>query len=151
MKYQSPRTLFQSKVNSILKQESNHSELFENIFKMQQFISFERNNKSNISQEQWVTLLELYSLLGPTLFAQVVSIIKGKTISFPSEEDYQDSIMTTLCYFYKEVQGLSWDEIKEKLNEPNLNAIKFGVRVRQLKGFIDNQIFKGLSIKERKY
>ena len=145
MKYESPRNLFQAKVNAILNNESKNSELFENIFKLQQVISFEKV-PTNSEKDQWSVLLELYTLVGSVQFAKIVSIIKGKSITFPSEEEYQESIITTLCYYYKEIQSLSWDEIKEKLNDPKLNAIKYGIRVRQLKGFIDEKLFKKLNI-----
>jgi hypothetical protein len=147
MQYESPRNIFQSKVNAILNRESKNSELFEDIFKLQQVISFEKL-PSNDMKDQWSILLELFTLLGSVQFAKVISIIKGRSLSFPSEEEYQDSITTTLCYYYKEVQNLSWDDIKEKLNDPKLNAIKYGIRVRQLKGFIDEQLFKKLTLEE---
>ena len=147
MVYESPRNIFQAKVNSILNREARNVDLFENIFKLQQVLSFEKL-PYNEDKDQWKVLLELYTTLGPVQFAKVVSIIDGATITFPSEEEYQDSITTTLCYYYREIMGLSWDEIKERLNDPKLNAIKYGIRVRQLKGFIDEQIFKKLTIHE---
>lgn len=123
--------------------------MFEDIFKLQQVISFEKL-PSNDLKDQWSILLELFTLLGSVQFAKMISIIKGRSLSFPSEEEYQDSIITTLCYYYKEVQNMSWDEIKDKLNDPKLNAIKYGIRVRQLKGFIDEQLFKKLTLEEGK-
>lgn len=148
MRYESPRNIFQAKVNAILNRESKNSDLFENIFKLQQVISFEKLPTQ--TQDQWNVLLELFTTLGSVEFAKIVSIIKGKTLTFPSEEEYQDSIITTLCYYYKEILCLSWDEIKEKLNDPKLNAIKYGIRVRQLKGFIDEQLFKQLTVEDAK-
>jgi hypothetical protein len=150
MKYDSPRNVFQAKVNSILTNDSKHSDLFETIFKLQQVISFEKISRTDDPKDSWGILLELYLMLGPSLFAKTVTIMKGKTVTFPTEEEYQDSIITTLCYYYKEMEGLSWDEIKEKLNEPKLNAIKYGIRVRQLKSFIDEKLFKRLKREEKK-
>jgi hypothetical protein len=147
MQYESPRNIFQAKVNDILNKESKNTDLFEDIFKLQQVISFEKLPSGDY-KDQWSLLLELFTVLGPVLFAKVISIVNGKTLTFPSEEEYQDSIITTLCYYYKEVQGLPWDEIKTKLNDPKLNAIKYGIRVRQLKGFIDEQLFKRLTLEK---
>jgi hypothetical protein len=120
-----PRNIFQEKINSILKRESSNMELFETIFKLQQMIVLEKfNSPAKKDPDQWKILMELFTSLGSTTFAKVVSIAKGKTISFPSEEEYQDSIITTLCYYYKEIENISWEEIKEVLNMPSLNAIK---------------------------
>jgi len=81
-------------------------------------------------------LLEVFSFLGPEKFAKLISIIKGRFVKFPTEEEFQDSIVTSLCYYYKEVENKTWDEIRDILDMPNLNTIKFGIRVTQFKQFI---------------
>ena len=93
----------------------------------------------------WQYLMTLFNELGPAEFAKVINIFKGKTITFPTEEDYQDSIITSLCYYYKEIEGLDWNQIKEKLSMGKLNTIKYGIRVQQLKGFIDEQMLRAFT------
>ena len=149
MKYESARNIFQQRVNAILERESKSSELFENIFKLQQLFALEKI-VAGIRKEdpdQWKALMELYSTFGSVNFAKIIAICKGKVISFPSEEEFQDSIITVLCYYYKEEEHLPWDQIKEKLSMPKLETIKFGIRVRQLKNFIDSQMLKQLKKK----
>src|ERR1035437_8590928 len=146
MKYQNPSSVYEQRINDILRKESKSSELFEHIFKLQQALSLEKmvTQECSDSQNNWKVLLELYTELGAINFAKMISIIKGSTVSFPSEDDYQDSIITTLCYFYKELEFKSWEEVKSLLNIKDLNTIKYGIRVRQLKGFIDQQLLKHL-------
>jgi len=143
--YNSPRTIFQQKVENILQQEKS-SDFFENVFKLQQLFSLEKivAGVPKENPDQWKVLMELFSTFGSIQFAKIISIAKGKTIVFPTEEEFQDSIVTTLCYYYKEMESFTWDEIKNKLNMPRLNTIKYGIRVRQLKNFIDSQILKQL-------
>jgi hypothetical protein len=144
--YDNPRNVFQAKVNAILTKEPIISDLFENIFKLQQVLSLEKIN-AGIQKEnpdQWKILLELFTTFGSLQFSKIISIAQGKTITFPSQEEFQDSIITVLCYYYKEEENMTWDQIKEKLNLPKLNTIKFGIRVRQLKGFIDAKIMRGI-------
>jgi hypothetical protein len=144
--YDNPRNVFQAKVNAILTKEPIMSDLFENIFKLQQVLSLEKIN-AGIQKEdpdQWKILLELFTTFGSLQFSKIISIAQGKTITFPSQEEFQDSIITVLCYYYKEEENMTWDQIKEKLNLPKLNTIKFGIRVRQLKGFIDAKIMRGI-------
>lgn len=143
--YNNPRTYFQQKINNILPKEKDSSILFENIFKLQQVYTFEKSKISGkIDTDSWKVMMELFFKLGPVKFAEIVSILKGKTITFPSEEEYRDSIITSLCYYYKEVENLDWEQIKDKLSVDKLNTIKYGIRVQQLKGFISEQTFKDL-------
>ena len=144
MHYRSPTSLFQEKINNILKKEKDNIGILEHIFKLQNIYSFERNNV-NTDKNAWRILFELYSKLGPTLFAEVVSIIKGQPLYLPTEEEYEASLITTLAYYYKDVKGLkTWDQIKEKLGMPKLNTIKYGIKVRDLRSFIDAGIIKNI-------
>ena len=144
--YPSARTVFQQKINNILPKEDKSSALFENIFKLQQIYVFEKAKSSPkvTDSEAWKVFIELFNELGSIEFSKVISIIKGKTLFFPTEEEYQDSIITALCYYYKEVEGMDWKQIKERVDIKDLNNIKFGIRVQQLKGFIDEQIFRSI-------
>lgn len=144
--YASPRTFFQQKINNILPKEDKSSALFEDIFKLQQIYTFEKNKCSTKTSdnESWRILMELFNELGSIQFAKIISILRGRTITFPSEEEYQDSIITALCYYYKEVEGLDWEQIKNRIDIHKLNTIKYGIRVQQLKGFIDEQIFRSI-------
>jgi hypothetical protein len=144
--YPSARTVFQQKINNILPKEEKNSALFENIFKLQQIYIFEKSKTATKSpdNELWKILMELFNELGSVEFAKMISIVKGKTLSLPTEEEYQDSIITALCYYYKEVEGMDWKQIKERVDIKDLNNIKFGIRVQQLKGFIDEQIFRSI-------
>jgi hypothetical protein len=141
MPYKSPKNIFQEKISNIVRREKTNAGLFEHIFKLQQIFSLERfNNSVSVEPEKsaWSVLLDVYTFLGKEKFAELLAIIKGRTLSFPSEEEYQDSLITSICYYYKEVVGLNWDQIKEKIEISNLNTIKYGIKVRAFKGFIDN-------------
>jgi hypothetical protein len=144
MRYESPQTLFQQKINNILNRDSSKLKIFEDILKLQQLLAFEKL-ASSPDKGGWEPLFEVFSTLGSVQFARLVHAAKGRTLSFPTEEEYQDSILTVLCYYYKEIEGMDWDTIKDKLEEPKLNAIKYGIRVRQLKGFIDERLIQRIS------
>jgi hypothetical protein len=148
MIYQNPRTIFQQKLNSVFNKNVDIDPFFENIFKLQQLYDYEKRKKlpTEIDPESWQILYKLYLELGAENFAKMIAIIKGKLISFPTDEEYQDNIITVLCYYFKEIKNIDdWKVIKEKLNLPKINAIKYGIRVRQLKNFIDTHILKMLT------
>jgi len=138
--FEDPRSLYQQRVNDILKGEANSSEVFEYVFKLHQlFISESPNVKAKNDPDAWKVFLEIFSSLGVSTFTKLISIVKGKTITLPSPEELEDSITTVLCYYFKELNGLDWKAIKDKLGNPRLNTIKYGIKVRQLKSFIDSQ------------
>lgn len=141
--YTNPRSIFQEKIGSILHRDSECSILFENIFKLQHLYRLEKIESENKElTDEWYTLLRVYEELGPEMFAKLISVIRGRTLSFPTEEEFQEAVVTTLCYYYKEVEGKNWEEIRNILCIPNLNTIKFGIRVRQLDQFIQSQTLK---------
>jgi len=150
MKTTNPRNLFQQKISSVLSKENRRSPVFENIFRLQQMLTLEKlgNASGNETSNNWKILMELYLELGSAQFAKLVSIIRGGPVVFPTEEEYQDSIVTTLCYYYKEVENRTWEEVKSHLEMPKLNTIKYGIRVRQLKSFIDSAILRSLEPKD---
>ena len=143
--YINPRSLFEQRVNDILTKESKSSDFFEDIFKLQQIYTFEKLKVTQKSDnDAWKLLMQLFTTLGSVEFAKLISVLGGKTVTFPTEDDYRDSIITSLCYYYKEIENLEWEQIKEKIDINKLNTIKYGIRVQQLKSFIDTQIFKEL-------
>lgn len=141
--YSNPRSIFQEKIGAILHKNSECSVLFENIFKLQHLYKLEKIESENKElTDEWYTLLRVYEAVGPETFAKMISIIRGRTLSFPTEEEFQDAVTTTLCYYYKEVENKTWNDIKSLLHLPDLNTIKFGIRVRQLDQFIQSQTLR---------
>jgi len=134
----SPRTLFQQRLTNVLKRDKQYSDIFEDILKLYHLSTLEKMNidPTEANNTSISILLEVFSFLGPEKFAKLISIIKGRFVKFPTEEEFQDSIVTSLCYYYKEVENKTWDEIRDILDMPNLNTIKFGIRVTQFKQFI---------------
>jgi len=144
--YTNSRSLFQEKIGSILDKNKSCSALFENIFKLQYLYKLEKiTSEDKELTNEWMILLRIYEELGPENFAKLVSIVKGRTLSFPSEEELQDSIITTLCYYYKEVENKNWEEIKKALNMPDLNTISYGIKTRQFSQFIQLQTLRILN------
>ncbi|HNQ20205.1 MAG TPA: hypothetical protein PKI46_03980 [Bacteroidales bacterium] len=141
--YNDPRSLFQKKIQNILKNEPQEIEtVFEKLFTMHQILLLEKIPE--IEKDNWKSLLEIYNIIGMKNFIKIVTILKGKTIILPSEEDLKDSILTVMCYYYREVEKKSWKEITKILGVPNLNTIKYGIRLRQLSEYISKKTKGGL-------
>jgi len=144
---ESPRNIFQQKLNEITSKDLEITSLFENIFKLYQIFNLQKTDISlkqptPTIDENWKSLLHIYNEFGLENFMKIISIVGGKTIVFPSEDELKDSITTVLCYYYKEIKKKSWDEIKDILNYEDLNTIKYGIRIRQFKQFVQMNIIK---------
>ena len=144
----SPRNIFQQKLNEITLKDTQASSVFENIFKLYQMYNLQKVDITNKTptQDNWKYLLHIFHEFGLENFMKLISITGGKTIIFPSEDELKDSITTVLCYYYKEIKNKSWEEIKNILNDEELNTIKYGIRIRQFKQFIEMQLLKQLLV-----
>lgn len=127
----SPKTVFQQKLKENLKSNSSKS-LVNDIIKLHLF-------KNADKDPDQVVLIELYHYLGTEKFIEMMNTFQGRTISFPSKEDFKDTLIISLCYYYREVEKKSWDDVKSLLNIPDLSSIKYGVKLGQLNDFIMKQ------------
>lgn len=122
-----PTTIFQQKINTILRNDPVKDAILD-LFELQMYKNASKNNKA-------FTFIELYNLLGLEKFMEVMDILAGKTIKFPTREDFKETLQIALCYYYKKYRNYSWDDIKAKLGG-DLQTVKFGIKTSQLDLFI---------------
>lgn len=60
-------------------------------------------------------IYDVYKLLGVENFVKLIHLLDGRTVRLPTSEELQESILQSLCFYYREVEGLDWDEIHDKL------------------------------------
>ena len=94
---------------------------------------------------------ELYNLLGLESFTEVIQLLSGKTITFPTQESFKETILMVLCYYYRYVCGKSWEEVKSLVMEPDLQTAKFGIRCKQFDTFLKEMTQKHLNINSSTY
>ena len=123
-----PTTVFQQKVNEILKERVTKDAIL-NIFELQLY-------KNAGKSKDKLVFVELYNLLGLEKFFEVLEICAGKTIKFPKKDDFKETLEIALSYYYRYFEHLSWSEIKEKLDDDELPAIKYGIKIQQLERFL---------------
>ena len=75
-----------------------------------QLISLVFYHNANITD-----LYDMYNLLGIESFIKLVHLMDGKNIRFPTSQELRDAIVVAICYYHKEVEGLNWDQIREKI------------------------------------
>lgn len=140
MIYSNPKTLFEQKVQSALKPEEQDPSIFEAVFKLQQLLVSERCQGDPDKEEAWKAQNQALNKLGLKDFIEVFAPFWGKTISFPTEEEFQESLISAIGYYYVKVENKKWEDVSRILSMPDLNTIKYGIRARQLEQFINQQM-----------
>ena len=133
MLYEQPKNILEMKLNEALK--GGEESIITDLVKISLL-------KTASKDESLLVFTEIYNLLGLDKFTELISLVDGKTISFPSKDDFKEAVITVLCYYYRNVQKKDWDEIKSLLGLPELNTIRYGIKASQLEAFIKEVINK---------
>jgi hypothetical protein len=76
-------------------------------------------------------IFDVYKLLGMENFVKLIHLLDGRTVHLPSSEELQESILLALCFYYREVEGLEWDEIHDKIPF-RFSSISMSYKLRSL-------------------
>jgi hypothetical protein len=58
---------------------------------------------------------DVYRLLDLENFTRLIHLLDGRTIKFPTSTELKDAIILTVCYYYKKIEGMEWDDIHKIL------------------------------------
>lgn len=83
---------------------------------------------------------EMYNLLGLEGFSNLISLMDGRTVVFPSKEEFKDTLMIVLAYYYRNLEQKSWEEIKDLLGLPDINSVRLGIQSSQFEKFLQKMI-----------
>ena len=126
--YKQPKTIFQDRINEIV-ESTVASEIIKDLIHLQMFKSAEKNSKN-------LALVEIFNLLGVEKFTELIDLLDGKTIKFPTKDTLKEYVIIALCFYHKKYFGKTWAEIKEIIGDDKLKSIKYGLRVQNLETFI---------------
>ena len=127
--FEKPKSLFQQKINEIMT-ETEASKTILDIFELQMYKNAEKDDKK-------LVFVELYNLLGMEKFVEVMELLGGKTIKFPSRDDFKETIEIALAYYYRTFRNYDWANIKELIGDKDMSTVKFGAKMQQMTKFID--------------
>jgi len=145
--YPSPKNLFQQKIHSIFQKEPKETtSLIVDILKM--FYLTKLNKPQQV--KNWKPLNDVLNQLGTRLFIEILDIFEGKTIRFPTRKEIKDTIISAICYYYKEIENKSWEEVKELMYIQENSTIQYGIKVRQLKTFIEQSLTSTIFQKKKR-
>lgn len=141
MLYEQPKNILEMRLNELLSKEEES--LISDIIRISLLKTAEKD-------ENYLVFTEIYNLLGLEKFTELITLIDGGTIVFPSKDELRDAVLTVVCYYYRNVLNKDWEEIKTLLNLPDISSVKYGIKSSQLELFIDNVVKKRLSREETK-
>ena len=82
------------------------------------------------------------------LFIKIIHLFDGRTIKFPRSDDFSEYLLLAICYYYKEIEGKSWDEISELFPEVNFyhkKKLGLSLKINHLDNFIKQKVEQILS------
>lgn len=129
--FQNPKNVLQQRLKETLSCDA--SSIISDLLKLSLMKLAEKD-------EAMLIYAEIYNLLGVEKFTELISLVNGRTLTLPSKEDFKDALTTVLCYYYRTVENKDWEEIKQLLADPDLNAIKFGIRATTFADFLNTMM-----------
>ena len=128
--FQHPKTCFQQKINDIMTDNPTKDSIMD-LFEIQ--LIKDSNKNTSIKY-----LVDVYNLLGFEKFTEMMDILAGKTISFPTKDEFRETILIALAYYYRNVRGYKWGTIKGLLGDDELSSVKYGIKSQQLQKYMEN-------------
>jgi hypothetical protein len=90
-------------------------------------------------------IYDIYQLLGMENFVKLIHLLDGRTVHLPTSMELQESILMALCFYYREVDGLDWDEIHDKIPF-QFSSISMSYKLKSLNSALRlelKEIFRG--------
>jgi hypothetical protein len=137
--FKNPKELFESQVNDVILRSSSGEE--STILKALAIqLGMPPNNRD---------FQDLYHVLGLEGFVRVMSLFEGRSIRFPSRKNVNDMILTALLFHYREIEGMSWSEIKERVPF-DFSPISYSTKIKKMNSYMISQLEEALGGKDEK-
>ena len=126
--YSNPKSILQQKLNEALGTDSEQTVITDLLHLA--LLKKAQTNTDDLIYD------EIFKLLGLETFTNLIALVDGRSFKLPTKEEFQDTIITVLCYYYKNIDHKDWNEIKEILGIKDLNSIREGIRASQFEAFV---------------
>lgn len=127
--FDKPGNIFETQIDALFKKKEVTDT--EQILQLVPLILHQNGRDSDLG--------DVYRLLGLEKFSQLVTLLDGRTIKFPTTIEIQETIVLAFCYYYKEVKGLGWEEIRAIIPW-DIAPTVYGARIKNLSKYVKDQI-----------
>ena len=109
--------------------EKTNSEILMNILSIVVFDRFD----SNIGR--------IYKVVGGLdKFSELIDALSDQIIKFPNAKEFREALTLALSYYYREVKGMSWEDIQKELPYERDVALHNGKKIASLDRNIKKQL-----------
>ena len=95
MLYEQPKNILEMKLNEALSR--GEESIITDLIKISLMKKGEKNS-------DLLVYTEIFNLLGLEKFTELISLLDGKTVTFPTKDEFKDSINTVLAYYYRNIK-----------------------------------------------
>jgi hypothetical protein len=81
--------------------------------------------------EKLSDIYDIYKLLGIEDFIRLIHLLDGKTVKLPTSTELKESILLALCFYYKEIENLSWPEVHDRISF-NFSSLNMAYKIKSL-------------------
>lgn len=75
----------------------------------------------------------LYKIIdNQELFSKLIEEFGNNEIQFPSKDEFTESVMTAIIYYYREVLGFSWEQIQIQLPYERDMGLRYARKINSL-------------------
>jgi hypothetical protein len=90
-------------------------------------------------------IYDVYKLLGIENFVKLIHLLDGRAVRLPTSAELRESILLALCFYYRDTEGLEWDEIHDKIPF-QFSSISMAYKLKSLNAALKTElkeIFQG--------
>lgn len=91
-------------------------------------------------KEKNTDMIDLLKNVGVDNYIKSLYLFEGRTITFPKVDQFLDSIVLAICYYYRTILNKSWDEIQNDFPSYNIQKLSMALRIHGLDEFIKQKI-----------
>ena len=109
------------------------------------------------SSEAKGTDLNILAQILPTEYLmKMINYYNGDLLRLPTKEQFQDCLLLSICFYLKQIKGMSWPEIKEFMDLPDnekdmISSISLGCQINKIQENLNKEmlnLLKQLDLKD---
>jgi len=133
-----PKSVFHAQLGSVFKKQSDTDT--DQLLRLIGIIMQRSNSGSD--------MVDLQRTVGLDQFISLVNQFDGRTVTFPTSQKIQETVILAFCFYYKEEMGMTWEEIQAALPF-EISTISYGAKIKDLSAFMQEKIldyFQGIKL-----
>ncbi len=86
-------------------------------------------------------IADIYDEMGLDNLSKLVNIFDGREVKLPTRAEFEETLILSLCYYYREIHSMEWSDIKEKLPF-EISSVTYGRRMKKINKNLRDQVMR---------